>query len=96
VPFGDNPSLRAHPALKGVQLPEKLGATGAPGVLATRTGLLFVGGGDMGSCRQPANRRRFVDMAGRPPDHWHTDNLPFRERETVRESLQRVRVMTPS
>src|SRR5258708_7281041 len=26
VPFGDHPSLRAHPALKGVQLPEKLGA----------------------------------------------------------------------
>jgi quinoprotein glucose dehydrogenase len=46
VPFGDNPQLRAHPALKGVTLPESLGIPGAPGVLATRGGLVFVGGSD--------------------------------------------------
>lgn len=46
VPFGDNAALRAHPALKGVALPEKLGAVGVAGTLATAGGLLFVGGGD--------------------------------------------------
>ena len=47
MPFGDTPELRAHPALKGVSLPERLGAPGAPGVLVTRGGLVFVGGGDI-------------------------------------------------
>ena len=46
VPFGDLPSLRQHPALKGVALPERLGAPGAPGAIVTAGGLLFVGGGD--------------------------------------------------
>jgi glucose dehydrogenase len=47
VPFGDTPSLRAHPALKGVALPASLGVAGAPGVLATASGLIFAGGGDL-------------------------------------------------
>jgi quinoprotein glucose dehydrogenase len=47
VPFGDTPALRRNPALKGVALPDKLGVAGAPGVLATRGGLLFAGGGDL-------------------------------------------------
>ena len=38
--------LRANPALKGVTLPEKLGAPGSAGVVATRGGVLFVAGGD--------------------------------------------------
>jgi quinoprotein glucose dehydrogenase len=46
VPFGDNPALRNHPALKGVALPEKLGAVGVSGSVVTKGGLLFVGGGD--------------------------------------------------
>jgi quinoprotein glucose dehydrogenase len=46
VPIGDFPSLRAHPALKGVALPERLGASGAPGAIVTAGGLVFVGGGD--------------------------------------------------
>jgi quinoprotein glucose dehydrogenase len=46
VPFGDTPSLRRHPALKGVALPAALGAAGAPGVIATAGGLVFGGGGD--------------------------------------------------
>jgi quinoprotein glucose dehydrogenase len=46
VPFGDTPSLRRHPALKGVALPPVLGVAGAPGVLATASGLVFAGGGD--------------------------------------------------
>jgi quinoprotein glucose dehydrogenase len=46
VPFGDTASLRRHPSLKGVTLPAVLGVAGAPGLIATRSGLLFVGGGD--------------------------------------------------
>jgi quinoprotein glucose dehydrogenase len=47
VPFGDTPGLREHPALTGVSLPAKLGVGGAPGVIVTRGGLVFAGGGDM-------------------------------------------------
>ncbi len=47
VPFGDMPSLRRHPALKDVALPPALGAPGAPGVLATASGLVIGGGGDI-------------------------------------------------
>lgn len=47
VPFGDTPSLRSHPALKGVTLPEKLGVSGVQGPLVTKGGLVFIGGGDM-------------------------------------------------
>ncbi|MEZ5316077.1 MAG: pyrroloquinoline quinone-dependent dehydrogenase [Vicinamibacterales bacterium] len=46
VPFGDSPSLRQHPALHGVKLPERLGAPGAPGVIITSGGLVIGGGGD--------------------------------------------------
>jgi quinoprotein glucose dehydrogenase len=44
--FGDTPSLRSHPALKGTALPAQFGVAGPPGALVTRGGLLFVGGGD--------------------------------------------------
>ena len=47
VTVGDTPSLRAHPALKDVPLPAKLGASGAPGAIVTAGGLVFVGGGDV-------------------------------------------------
>jgi glucose dehydrogenase len=46
VPFGDLPSLRQHPALKDVALPDVLGSPGAPGAIVTAGGLVFVGGGD--------------------------------------------------
>jgi quinoprotein glucose dehydrogenase len=47
VPFGDTPALRQHARLKDARLPAVLGVAGAPGVLATGGGLVFVGGGDM-------------------------------------------------
>ncbi len=47
IPFGDTPGLRAHAALKGVRLPETLGASGPPGAIVTGGGLVFVGGGDV-------------------------------------------------
>jgi quinoprotein glucose dehydrogenase len=46
VPFGDTPSIRAHPLLKGVVLPDRLGAAGAPGVMVMKSGLAIGGGGD--------------------------------------------------
>jgi quinoprotein glucose dehydrogenase len=45
VPFGDDERLRAHPALRGVKLPEKLGAAGSAGGLVTKGGVIFAGGG---------------------------------------------------
>jgi len=47
VPFGEgSPAIRRHPLLKGVKLPERLGTGGSSGVLVTKTGLVFIGGGD--------------------------------------------------
>jgi quinoprotein glucose dehydrogenase len=46
VAFGDDARLRAHPALAGVKLPEKLGASGNAGAIVTKGGVIFVGGGD--------------------------------------------------
>jgi quinoprotein glucose dehydrogenase len=46
VPFGDTPTLRSHPALRGLTLPDRLGVAGAPGVIATKGGLILGGGGD--------------------------------------------------
>ncbi|MBI1872263.1 MAG: PQQ-binding-like beta-propeller repeat protein [Acidobacteria bacterium] len=45
VPLGDTPSLRSNPALRGVALPARLGATGLPGPVVTKGGLVFVPGG---------------------------------------------------
>jgi len=47
VPFGrGSDTLRQHPALAGVELPERLGTPGAPGGIVTQGGLVFVGGGE--------------------------------------------------
>ena len=48
MPVGDTPSVRNHPALRGVALPERLGVAGAPGAIVTKGGLVLVGGGDTG------------------------------------------------
>lgn len=44
--FGDMPRVRNHPALHGVNLPPKLGAPGAAGVIVTKGGIVFAGSGD--------------------------------------------------
>ena len=46
VPFGDTPSVRSHPALAGVKLPDRLGASGVGGVIVTKGGLVIGAGGD--------------------------------------------------
>jgi quinoprotein glucose dehydrogenase len=48
VPFGfGESSIRNHPALKNVKLPERLGTPGTPGSIVTKGGLVFAGGGDL-------------------------------------------------
>src|SRR5262249_57525445 len=44
--LGDDAGLRKNPALCGLKLPEKLGVVGNSGLIVTKGGLLFVGGGD--------------------------------------------------
>ncbi|SEB48650.1 pyrroloquinoline quinone-dependent dehydrogenase [Terriglobus roseus] len=46
IPFGDDAEMRANPALKGLKLPKLLGAVGTQGAIATKAGIVFVGGGD--------------------------------------------------
>lgn len=47
-PVGDRPEIRSNPALRGVELPERLGTPGAPGPVVTGGGLVFLtGGGDV-------------------------------------------------
>ena len=47
VPFGEGSRImRAHPLLRGVDLPDRLGTPGANGPLVTAGGLIFLGGGD--------------------------------------------------
>src|SRR5215468_10230702 len=48
VPLGEgNLAIRNHPLLKGVALPERLGSPGSKGgAMATKGGLVFIGGGD--------------------------------------------------
>ena len=46
VPFGEgSPSLREHPLLRGVELPERLGTRGNSGPMVTSGGIVFLGGG---------------------------------------------------
>ncbi len=45
VPVGDTPGVRFNPALRGVELPERLGVAGAVGPVVTAGGLVFLTGG---------------------------------------------------
>lgn len=47
VPAGEGPLyVRNHPALKGLPLPDRLGTPSSAGVIVTKGGLVFGGGGD--------------------------------------------------
>jgi quinoprotein glucose dehydrogenase len=47
IPLGEgSASLRNHPLLKGVKLPDRLGSATYGGALLTGSGLIFIGGGD--------------------------------------------------
>jgi quinoprotein glucose dehydrogenase len=72
VPIGDTPSVRNNPALKGVTLPDALGASGVPGVIVTKSGLVIGGGGDSAI-------HAFDKATGK--ELWHLD-LPQRSSAT--------------
>ena len=48
APLGEgSPAIRNHPLLKGVALPDRLGSPGSlGGAMVTKSGLVFIGGGD--------------------------------------------------
>ena len=46
IPLGDWKELRMNPALRGVKLPAVLGVAGPAGPIVTKSGIVFVGGGD--------------------------------------------------
>jgi quinoprotein glucose dehydrogenase len=48
APLGEgSPALRNHPMLKGIKLPDRLGSPNSRGgAMLTRSGLVFIGGGD--------------------------------------------------
>ncbi len=47
VPFGEgSEAVRTHPLLGGVDLPDRLGTYGNSGPMATKGGLIFLGGGE--------------------------------------------------
>jgi quinoprotein glucose dehydrogenase len=48
VPLGEgSPAIRNHPLLKGISLPDRLGSPNSlGGAMVTRSGLVFIGGGD--------------------------------------------------
>jgi quinoprotein glucose dehydrogenase len=46
VALGDNARLRLNPALEDARIPARFGAEGASGCIVTRSGLIFVSGGD--------------------------------------------------
>ena len=85
VPFGDMPSLRRHPALKGVTLPPVLGVAGAPGVLATGGGLVFAGGGDVAfHAVDAASGAEVWQSRAAAPRERHADDVSLGTADAVR------------
>ncbi|HEY3786480.1 MAG TPA: pyrroloquinoline quinone-dependent dehydrogenase [Steroidobacteraceae bacterium] len=75
VPFGDNANIRQSRALQGVKLPAKLGATGDGGVIVTRGGLVFVGGGD--AAFHAVDERTGADLWTYPTGEAQTNGTPM-------------------
>jgi quinoprotein glucose dehydrogenase len=75
VPFGEgSQAIRQHPLLKGVALPERLGTAAQPGVLVTKGGLVFVGGGEP---YLYAFNRTTGEEIGRVPTPFRTSGNPM-------------------
>ena len=75
VPFGDTPAIRSHPALAGVTLPARLGASGVGSVIATKSGLLFGAGGDtVALCLRRQQRAR---SCGTPSSRGRASSTPM-------------------
>ena len=75
VAFGDNESLRQHAALKDARLPARFGAVGTAGVIVTRGGLVFAGGGDVAF--HALDKRTGEDLWTYPTDGLKTTGTPM-------------------
>jgi quinoprotein glucose dehydrogenase len=83
IPFGDRPAVRAHQALKGVQLPPQLGAFGDAGVIVTQGGLVFAGGGD--TAFHAIDKRSGADLWSYPTGEATTTGTPMTYRAGGRQ-----------
>jgi quinoprotein glucose dehydrogenase len=83
IPFGDRPAVRTHQALKGVQLPARLGAFGDAGVIVTRGGLVFAGGGD--TAVHAIDKRSGADLWSYPTGEAVTTGTPMTYRAGGRQ-----------
>jgi quinoprotein glucose dehydrogenase len=83
LPFGDNLAVRQHAALAGVKLPAKLGAIGAAGVIVTRGGLIFAGGGD--TAFHAIDKHSGADLWSYPTGGLRTTGTPMSYRVNGRQ-----------
>ena len=94
--FATAPELRALPALKDVALPQRLGSVGPPGVIVTRSGLVFGGGNDMAlSPRALLRLGEIDDITEHPRPYPRGRAMAAENAEAVRELddtlLKRIR-----
>ena len=75
TPFGDNPAVRAHPALANAHLPDRLGAFGNGGLVVTAGGLLFAGSGDY--ALHAIDKRTGVDLWSYPTGDLKVTGTPM-------------------
>ena len=85
LPFGDDARIRAHRALAGARLPAKLGAVGSAGVLVTKGGFVFGGGGD--TAVHAVDARTGADLWSYPTGELKTNGTPMSYRVAGRQFL---------
>ena len=89
-PFGDgSDELRAHPLLRDVDLPERLGTLGNSGPLVTKVGLVFLDGG--GPYLYPIDKATGVEL-WRGATQFPTNSYPMTYR--TRSGRQSVVIAT--
>ena len=84
-PFGDDAKVRAHRALAGARLPPKLGAVGSAGVIVTKGGFVFGGGGD--TAVHAVDARTGADLWTYPTGDLKTNGTPMSYRVGGRQFL---------
>ncbi len=92
VPFGDNPQLRSHPALKDLALPDQLGV-GRRGGRTGHCGRARVRRRQRHRlpCARPGERTRVVADAAPAARDGHADDLPVARRRPVRARVHEHR-----
>jgi quinoprotein glucose dehydrogenase len=85
LPFGDNDALRRHAMLKDARLPARLGAVGTAGVIVTRGGLVFAGGGD--EAFHALDKRTGEELWAYPTEGLKTTGTPMTYRSGGRQYI---------